>query len=207
MKIFSAFSSPLRAFAASAMLLGALLPGGRASAAPPEPILAERAAPETFPLARLDSLAGAHHAAVALVFLAAECPLSRAVLPALDAFAARYSKEGVHGIALRGIVPRETTGSPVLKAMRREQGIRFPLVGDPDLALAKALGAHVTPEALLLDSAGRIVYRGAIDDRAADLRRKRPRATRAHLDTAAAQWREGRPMEPAAKRAVGCFIE
>jgi hypothetical protein len=209
MKFYAAIFPRPGALAASLLLL-ALLPRGAAIAAPREPILAERAAPETFPVARLDSLLGGpdpKRAAVALVFLAAECPLSRAALPALDAFAARYSKEGAPRIALRGVVPRETTGSPALKAMRREQGIRFPLLGDPDLALAKALGARVTPEVVLLDSAGRVLYRGAIDDRAGDLRRKRPRATRVHLDSAAAQWGAGRPVEPAATRAVGCFIE
>jgi len=203
---------PLSALVAAALLL---FPGSGALAAPPEPILAERADPEAFPPARLDSLlaegakgpntAGRpRRAAVALVFLATECPLSRAALPGLNAFAAR---ERARGILLLGIVPREQTGSQALKEMRRDQGVRFRLVGDPDLSLAKALGAHVTPEAILLDSAGRVVYRGAIDDRAADLRRKRPRATRAHLDTAAAQWRGGRPVQPAATRAVGCFIE
>lgn len=204
----------MKFFPASPALLLLLSLAAAVPAAPPSPVLPERAAPE-----RVDSTAlgliralnkeGQEVRAVAVVFLGLECPLSRAAVPALNALhdlGARARANGPYrGLRVLGVVPRETTGDA--HARRGEAGIRFAVAGDPDLVLARGFGAHVTPEVVLVDTAGRVLYRGAVDDRAADLRRRRPRPTRAWLDSAAAQWASGRPLEPASTRAVGCFIE
>jgi thiol-disulfide isomerase/thioredoxin len=42
----------------------------------------------------------------------------------------------------------------------RDQGVRYPQVVDEDFRLADALGQHDLPATLVVDRAGRIVYRG-----------------------------------------------
>ena len=40
-------------------------------------------------------------------------------------------------------------------------GFNFPVYLDPDLKVARQFGAHVTPEMFLLDSQGKLLYRGS----------------------------------------------
>jgi hypothetical protein len=78
-------------------------------------------------------------------------------------------------------------------------------VRDPKLALVKFAGATVTPEAVVV-VAGKVVYRGRIDDRYVDLGRERPAPTRRDLFDALTAILDGKPVPLAKTQAVGCFI-
>jgi hypothetical protein len=138
--------------------------------------------------------------AVAAVFLDPGCPLSQAATVTLNA-------PGASGRKVLGIVPRLETHSPEMTAFRRQYALKFPLIGDPDLQLTRALGAKVTPEVFLVDSAGNVLYQGAVDNQARALGKKRRRPTRVYLDSAWDQWTGGRPVDPSHVPAVGCFIQ
>jgi hypothetical protein len=78
-------------------------------------------------------------------------------------------------------------------------------IRDSTLALAKFVGATVTPEAVVY-AGGRVAYRGRIDDRYVDLGLERPAATTHDLADALAAVLAGKPVLHPTTQAVGCFI-
>ena len=55
-------------------------------------------------------------------------------------------------------------GATAVIRQAKERGLSFPMVKDAGGALARRLGAAVTPEVVLIDGAGVLRYRGRIDD-------------------------------------------
>ena len=49
-----------------------------------------------------------------------------------------------------------------VRAYCQSKGFNFPVYLDPGMKAARHFGAHVTPEGFLLDSAGKLVYRGSL---------------------------------------------
>jgi mono/diheme cytochrome c family protein len=84
----------------------------------------------------------------------------------------------------------------------KERGFPFPMVKDAGGAMARRLGATVTPEAILLDGAGRVRYRGRIDDQR-DPAQVRSRDLRAALDAVLA----GQEVAKAETLPFGCVIQ
>ena len=88
-------------------------------------------------------------------------------------------------------------------------GFGRPAIRDPDHALVRRAGVHVTPEAAVYvfdADTPRLAYRGRIDDRVVELGRQRPRATRFDLrdaleiDARPQDVRAGRPRRRPAAR-------
>jgi hypothetical protein len=77
---------------------------------------------------------------------------------------------------------------------------------DPRHDLVKAAGATITPEAVVVDPQGRVLYRGRIDDRYVSLGVERPIATRHDLDEALTDIVAGKAPRQATTQAVGCYI-
>jgi peroxiredoxin len=138
---------------------------------------------------------------VVLVFLGNDCPLARASAPRLAELARAY---GPRGVAFLGVNANAQDSLAGLGAFAREHALPFPLLKDPDHALADALGAERTPEAFVLDR--RVVrYRGRIDDQhTVGARRGAP--TRRDLAAALDELLAGRPVSQPVTRAAGCRI-
>ena len=107
--------------------------------------------------------------------LASGCPLSNRYLPEISEIQSRYQ-------------PR---------------GVRFERPSDP--ASARKLGARVTPQTVVTDALGRVVYRGRIDDRGAAPGIARP-PTRHDLREALDALLDGRPVPAPETPVVGCAI-
>jgi hypothetical protein len=93
-----------------------------------------------------------------LVTLDAECPVSQRYRPRLAELARRYAPRGF-AFAILDLTPhslREAKDTP------RQSGVRT--VRDDGGALAAALRIESTAEAFVIDRAGTLRYRGAIDD-------------------------------------------
>ena len=125
--------------------------------------------------------------ATVLVFLGNPCPASDAVAPEVRRLAAAYAPRGV---AFRGVL----VGPDARPGSAARYRFDFPVVPDPDHDLADPSGVTVTPEAVVLDPDGAVVYRGRVVDREPG---KAP--LRAAIDAAVA----GRPPAVAEARAVG----
>ena len=141
--------------------------------------------------------------AVVFVLLANECPISNRAIPELRRLHAAFTPQG---IAFWFVHPNaDETDAAV-----RQHALEYELPGtplrDPGLKFARAVGAQVTPTAVVLSPRGEVLYRGRIDDRYAALGQSRPEPTTHDLERALESVLAGRSPEPAETRAVGCHL-
>jgi peroxiredoxin len=142
--------------------------------------------------------------ATVLVVTCMHCPYVIAWNPRLRAVAEAY---GPRGVRFLGIHANDASRYPAdgLEHMRRfvrEHGWPYPNLHDADQAVARALGAEVTPHVFVLDGGQRLVYRGAPDGDHKD-----PSLDAAWLRGALDAVLDGRPVEPAETRARGCSVK
>ena len=90
---------------------------------------------------------------------------------------------------------------------RDEFKIKFPVLFDASGELAETLQPTHVPEAFVLDTDSEVVYRGRIDDRYAELGKKRPEPTTHDLADALAAAAAGQKIEVAETTTIGCPIE
>ncbi len=147
----------------------------------------------------------AAHQAVAVIFSCNHCPYVRAWEGRMVAFQRDYLARGVRVVAIN---PNDATRYPDddfehMQQRAQQQGFNFLYLRDEDQSVARAYGATHTPHVFLLDHAGVLNYRGAIDDNYDD-----PSAVRApYLRAAADALLAGKSPEPATSNAVGCTIK
>jgi hypothetical protein len=84
--------------------------------------------------------------------------------------------------------------------------IAWPIALDPGNRIARRVKAKVTPEAIVLDAKGQILYRGRIDDRYQDYGRKRPAPTTQDLRLALIAISKNVMPAPSETQAIGCVI-
>jgi peroxiredoxin len=140
------------------------------------------------PGGREHSLAGlSDRKAVVVVFLGAGCPIARASAPRLAELCRVFGPRGVAFLALDA----NAQDSPAdLAAFADERQLPFPILKDPDAAVADSFGAERTPEAFLLDVGRAVRYRGRID----------------RLAPALEEVLGGRPVSSPVTRVAGCRI-
>lgn len=137
-----------------------------------------------------------------LVFLSPECPLSQNYSVVLQ----QLSNEFEDIIQVYGIVPGSTVTKKEIQHFANKYKILFPIYSDKSMTTIKAVHATTTPEVVLLDMEGHLVYRGAIDDWAVDLGKKKSKASNEYLRNALLQVRSGLPVQIVMKEPVGCLI-
>jgi hypothetical protein len=141
-------------------------------------------------------------AATVLVFTAVDCPISDRYAPELRRLAARFAAGDVE----TWLVYPNGDDPARVRTHVHAFGYGLPVALDPGATLADRAGAEVTPEAAVFDRAGRLVYRGRIDDRYVDFGVDRPAPTSHDLADAVAAVMDGRPVRAARVPAVGCAI-
>src|SRR2546423_458212 len=100
--------------------------------------------------------------AVVLLLLGTECPVSNGYAPEYVRLVKAY---GDRGVLFYGIHPDpEVTGEAAARHAA-EFRLSFTILLDPTQAVTRQTGVKVVPEAVVLSPAGRILYRGRIDDR------------------------------------------
>jgi thiol-disulfide isomerase/thioredoxin len=141
--------------------------------------------------------------AVVVVFVGTECPISNAFVPVLAGLHKEYTPKGVAFIAVNSNL--QDTPDKVA-AHARTYEVPFPVLKDVGNRLADRLGAKRTPEALVLDSAGRVLYRGRIDDQFGIAYARPNKPTRRDLAEALDEVLAGKPVSMPATAVAGCLI-
>jgi peroxiredoxin len=139
--------------------------------------------------------------AVVLLFLATDCPISNGYAPAM----AKLSREfGPRDVWFAGVYcdPDVTAASAAKHAT--EYRLPFPVLLDLDQILARQTRVRVTPEAVVLQADGEIVYRGRIDDLYAAPGKRRQQPTTRELASAIEAVLNGKRPAPAETKANGC---
>ena len=99
--------------------------------------------------------------ATVFFFVATQCPIANSYTPRLIALGKEYLPRGVRFF----LVDSNSGDSPAaVRRYAKERKFPFPVVKDDGAALADRLGAQTTPQAIILDSTGTVVYTGRIDD-------------------------------------------
>jgi peroxiredoxin len=139
--------------------------------------------------------------AVVLFFLATECPISNGYAPEYVRLAKAFGERGVAFLGVQSD-PDVTAADQVKHA--QEYGLTFSILMDSRQVLAKATGARVTPEAVLLAPDGKVLYRGRIDDRITEDGKRRDEPRVRDLQNALEAVLAGKTPPAAETKAFGC---
>src|SRR5687767_1556044 len=104
------------------------------------------------------------------LFTRSDCPISNSYAPEVRRIHEKFKPRGV-GFYLVYADPDE--GREIIEKHVKEYSYPFPALRDPKHELVKTTGAKVTPEAAVFDKAGKLLYRGRIDDRYVDFGKAR----------------------------------
>jgi peroxiredoxin len=141
--------------------------------------------------------------AILLFFVTNECPLANSYVPEMNRIEQAYAFRGVRSYAVQADA---SVSAAVTTAYARDYQFDFPLLIDPQQVLVRLAGATVTPQAVVLSPAGKVLYRGRIDNRVADFGSQCPRATIHDLPDALDAVLAGHLPEPQFTHSIGCAI-
>jgi hypothetical protein len=143
-------------------------------------------------------------AGIVLIFIGHDCPISNA-----------YSKEIVRlgrafaakNVSVCVVYADADLGADAARRHAKDYGFTCPALLDPKLTLARAVGATIKPEAVVLSPRGELMYRGRINDRYVDFGKRREQVTRHDLQDAVEAVLAGRPVPTPRAPAIGCDID
>lgn len=136
------------------------------------------------------------------IFLSPECPLSQNYTKTLNELNTQYRDK----VVFTGIVPGKTYSSKEVKHFLGEYKVNFKVIRDKSKHLTEKLHGTVTPEVVLMDHNKTILYRGAIDDWAVSLGKKKISPTNPYLKNAIEQALNGERVIVQSTKPVGCLI-
>ena len=138
-------------------------------------------------------------AGTVLIFMATRCPVSNGYNERMEKLATDYAPRGVNVV---GINANATEPVEEVKQHASEKGLTFTILKDAGSRIADRFDAQVTPEAYLLDAAGKLVYHGPIDNS-----RDPEKISSNYLRDAIEAVLAGRPVQKSEAKAFGCSIK
>ena len=142
------------------------------------------------------------HIAV-VIFTRTDCPISNRFAPEIRRLDETYRPRGVD-FFLVYVDPRED--APTIRRHLAEYQYACEGLRDPEHALVAYCHATATPEGVVFDPQGTIVYQGRISDQFVEVGSAKPQAAQHDLADAIEATVLGRPVAVAQTRAVGCAI-
>ncbi len=141
--------------------------------------------------------------ATAIVFYSTECPISNAYSPTLNDLRKAFPESTLKLIG--ACVDPDLTDAD-FASHAKEYQLSFPVIRDRRARLAARYKVSVTPEAVVIDDAGRVRYRGRIDDQYAARLVKTTNPKTHELKDAVNAVLAGAKVEQPVTKAVGCPI-
>lgn len=141
--------------------------------------------------------------AVALFFIAAECPISNRYAPEINRLVAAYS---VKGVAFYGVHSDPDISPAAALRHAQDYGFDFPVLLDPAQTLAGKTGVILTPTTVILSPEGELLYRGRIDNRYLDYGKYRGAGVKPDLRLALEAVIAGKPVPEKYTKPVGCAL-
>ena len=143
-----------------------------------------------------------HHPAL-LIFISHDCPICNAYAPEMERIRSKYAKD----ISFNLIYSEGRLKPKDAKEHARAFSLdRFHLLVDPNSKAADACGATVTPQALLFDTNGKVVYSGRIDDKYLALGKQKSQADSHDLRDAIEAVIHHQKPKLSRTTPVGCYI-
>jgi hypothetical protein len=155
---------------------------------------------------RVTALGGPGTKAVALFFVASDCPISNRTFPEMKRVREEFAGRGVR---FWFVYPNEGEKAAEVKAHQEAYDSGGEAMLDVSGGMVRMAGAKVTPEVSVLVPEGngwRVVYTGRVDDRYVRIGLERPAATEHFAERALTSVLAGTPVEAATGEPVGCGI-
>ncbi len=135
-------------------------------------------------------------------FLGCECPLAKLYAARLQTLAVEFSQQDVRFVGINSN-PQDSLAE--VAKFAADHALTFPMLKDHDGLALDAFAATRTPEVVMIDSLGRVLYRGRVDDQ------YRPgvlqaQPTRDDLREAILDCLDAQPVRVARTDAAGCLI-
>lgn len=137
--------------------------------------------------------------AVAIIFVATQCPISNAYNKRM---ADLYREFKAKGIPFIGINSNKMEDANEVKEHAQKNGLTFPILKDIDNVVADKFKATVTPEVYVVNTARDILYHGRIDDS-----HKEDKVTSRDLYNAFTEILAGKAVTVKETKAFGCTIK
>jgi hypothetical protein len=138
-----------------------------------------------------------------LLFLATECPISNRYMPEIRRIYEAYAGRGVK---FRILLPEPGLGAAQAADWAQNYGPELPWELDGAQREVKRAGATMTPEAAVFQ-AGRLVYRGRIDDRYVSWGKAAAEPAQRDLCAALDGGLAGKKLALRTTKSWGCYIE
>ncbi len=138
-----------------------------------------------------------------IVFVAPECPISEAILLNLKQLSEQYGDEQLH---VQLVVPGALYTRTEVDSFVRINNIKFEVIIDSSADLVNKYNATITPEVFLILN-DKVIYEGAVDDRALDNNIIKQSSSENYLSDAIQNTLAGREVLIKKTKAVGCYIE
>jgi len=140
-----------------------------------------------------------------LFFITNDCPVANSYAPEIQHICSDYAAKGV---ACTLVYSDPSIDAAAIRKHRADYGYKDPIsaVSDGTHQLAHATGATITPEAVVVGKAGKVLYRGRIDNFYAGLGKPRRVVTEHDLRQALDEVLAGKPVSHPQTQAVGCYI-
>ncbi|HEY7498474.1 MAG TPA: redoxin domain-containing protein [Vicinamibacterales bacterium] len=149
-------------------------------------------------------------AANVLFFVATDCPISNSYVPEIQRVCRDYGARGVSCILIYEDVDTPSSGSRlddlVTTHLRDYRYENITAIVDRTRRVAKEAGATITPQAVVIDRAKDVRYRGRIDNFYAALGKPRQQVTERDLRNALDAVLAGTPVPKRDTQALGCYI-
>ena len=144
--------------------------------------------------------------ALVIVFLSTECPIANGYLPELNRIW-KNLPAGRREVDFFGVISDRSVTRAAAAKHAREYQIAFPVIFDSSGELANTLRPTHTPEAFVIDQAGKLAYRGRIDDAYVAPGKRRTEVGRHDLKDAIEVALDGREVTAKVTEPVGCRLE
>lgn len=140
-----------------------------------------------------------------VVFLAPLCPICQDYTYFLNALYDEWTTTEVP-VTMVGVFPQGNASQDDIDGFADTYGINWPLLLDEE-GLVDDLDARWTPEVFVMDSLGRVHYRGRVNDLYVSLGKHRSKPKRHDLRDAVAALLSGQAPRDSVTQAIGCPIE
>jgi thiol-disulfide isomerase/thioredoxin len=117
------------------------------------------------------------------IFISPECPLCQNYTKTINQLYKQFNQQ----VAVYGIVPGRAYTAKDIRAFKNKYLTNFDILIDTKQLLTHYVDAAVTPQAILMDNGGNLLYTGAIDDWVQGLGKKRTTALHYYVKDAIEQ--------------------
>jgi len=139
-----------------------------------------------------------------LFFVSTDCPISNSFAPEIQRICKDYAAKGV-GCSLV-YEDLQADAAAVRKHLAEYEYEHISAAIDADRTIARQAGATITPESVVIDSRGRVRYRGRINNSYADFGKPRQVVTVHDVRDALDAVLAGKTVSNPETRALGCYI-